>query len=297
MTFAAVIDRLYLEYLEVIDDIPAQVPITTTMTTGSDEVTLADKLTPEETSRLAVGSVVEIGSELIMGLAWDNATRILSDLERGFMGTTPAEHAIDDMLRIAPKFPRNVLFNALADAIDGLTDLWTTDSAEGLSFQEGLWLLDDPDAIEILSAWVIGTSGGWTQVPARLAPEMPIYDGGVPIVAESVSSGSRLTVTYRKRLTRPTLEADTLAELGIDTGWVPIVLLGAAAQIMVGRELTRETTEYLTQVLEAQVPGTELGRRASVSTTMLRVQELLIGRAVRNLTVQHRPRMVMRSPW
>ena len=180
-TVAVLIDRLYREYLEVVDDIPSQAPISGTITDVATAVVIDDTLTPEEAARLAIGSIVEIGSELMMGLAYDGTNRTLSNLQRGFMGTAAADHTAGDMLRIAPNFPRVLLFDALADSIDSLTDLWTTATGEAIAYQDNLYLLDDPTAIEITSAWVIGTSGAWSQVQARLEPEMPIYTDGIPI--------------------------------------------------------------------------------------------------------------------
>lgn len=292
MTIGAIVNRLYREYLEPIDEIISQAPLAASITDVANTMTHDDVLAPEEQSRISVGVVVEIGLEQIMVLGYDTNTRIMTPLTRGYGGTTPAAHTLADPVRISPTYTRQAALDAVSDTVDGLwPDLWTVAQDEAIYFGNGIWILPDSAAVEVLSAWTTGSSG-WAAVTAVIQPSMPIYTDGVPIIAEA-EQGQRLMVTYRKRLTRPTAEADTLATLGIDTAWTQIVMLGAAASLLAGRELERETTEYLSQILEASEPGAELGRRSSVATTLLRVQAVHLDRAKRQLRTQYPPHVVM----
>jgi hypothetical protein len=292
MTIGAVVNRLFREYLEPIDEVISQAPLTATITDSDNTMTHDDVLAPEEQSRLSVGVVVEIGLEQIMVLGYTPSTRTMSPLARGYGGTIPAAHTLGDPVRISPTYTRQAALDAISDTVDGLwPDLWTVSQDEAIYFGSNIWILPDANAVEILSAWTTGSSG-WQSVTAQIQPAMPIYSDGVPIYAEA-QQGQRLMVTYRKRLTRPTAEDDALATLGIDTGWTQILLLGAAASLLAGRELERETTEYLTQILEASEPGAELGKRSSVATNLLRVQAVHLDRAKRQLRTQYPPYVVM----
>ena len=180
-------------------------------------------------------------------------------------------------------------FRLIANAV------WTTDEAEAIRNQDGVWLLADTSAVELTSTWAILNDGSWVEVEAELRPAIGIYPDGRAIAC-TVEGVSRLLVEYRKRITKPTSEADTLAAIGLDEAWLPIIRLGAGAQLFAGREISRESTEYLSQLLEQQIPGTELGRRSGVSTSFVRIQAVLIKRAVKQLQVQHPIRMIINDP-
>jgi len=51
MTFGALIDRTFRDFLEVVSEQTAQAPISSTVATGASTVTHDDVLTPEEAAR------------------------------------------------------------------------------------------------------------------------------------------------------------------------------------------------------------------------------------------------------
>ena len=69
----------------------------------------------------------------------------------------------------------------------------------------------------------------------------------------NISSGHTVYVTFKKKFIAPTSESSTLAGIGIETEYEPIIMAGVAAQIISGRDLPMVTQNYITESLQAAV--------------------------------------------
>ena len=64
-----------------------------------------------------------------------------------------------------------------------------------------------------------------------------------------VSAGQEYVVTFKKKFVEPTAETDTLATVGLENEYEPIIMAGVAAQMMAGRDIPAATTDYITDQL------------------------------------------------
>ena len=96
-----------------------------------------------------------------------------------------------------------------------------------------------------------------------------------------ISAGHTVFVTFKKKFVEPTNESTTLATVGLEIEYEPIIMTGAAAQLVVGKDITRLNTPYITEQLEAAT--SPVGSSNSISQSLLRYQQLLITQARSNL--------------
>lgn len=289
-TIANLIDELQRDFLETLGERPVQATITAGISDIDPTVVFDDMLSPEEQSRLAVGGVVEIGSELLLVTGFDPTTRTVN-ITRHFLGSTAASHAAGDTMTVSPDYPRLTVFTALRDAIGALwPDLWQTKTAEAVQTFDDLWMVNDTDAKALLAAWGL-VNNQWVQVQATLSPTVGFYTAGLPVNVRGVTP-DRVQVNYRARLSIPTDETDTLASLGINDEWASIIKYGALVPLVAGRDFDAATVQYMTEALETAT-GVRLGTSTRIALNLLRVQENLIQRAVKSLTVEHPIQVVM----
>ena len=60
------------------------------------------------------------------------------------------------------------------------------------------------------------------------------------------SAGHTVFVTFKKKFVEPTAETDTLATVGLEDEYEPIIMAGVAAQMMAGRDIPTATSDYIT---------------------------------------------------
>lgn len=289
-TIGGLIDELKRDFLETLAEQPVQAALSAGISDTDQTIVFDDVLSPEEESRLAVGGVVEVGSELMIVNSFDAALRQVQ-VTRHALGTTAASHAAGDLMTVSPDYPRATVFAAISDAIGGLwPDLWQTKTAEAVQTFDGLWMVNDPDAKELVAAWGL-VADRWMQVQASLAPQVGFFQTGLPVDVRGVTP-SRLQVNYRAQLSQPTSETDTLASLGIPESWKQIIKYGALIPLIAGKDFDAATIEYMTEALETS-SGVNLGTSTRIAINLLRVQETMIQRAARSLSVEHPIQVVM----
>lgn len=277
-TVAELVDRVYRDYLWPSDDQPVIVTVNGAVTdSGTTIVYDADALAPDEEDLLAPGVLAEIGSEQVRITGVDEATDTLTVL-RGVNGTTPA--AIDDgaEMRLAPSFPRQSVFDAVCDNIvDLYPDLMVTGTQTITSASGAVEVSED--IVSIRSATRISAS---RPVPAHveLLQNYPPSSTGQAVVFYGVPINETVYLSYEARIPRPTSGDDVLSTLGVDPTWERIVVVGAAAQVLAGRELDAATTEYLTEQLERE--GFPVGSAQRIRDGLLRYHGYLLDRARRN---------------
>ena len=117
---AGVVDRVYREYLEPMDDLQPYSLLTSGLTDSATTVSFnGDLLTQEEEDIMEAGSIIEIGQELMLCKTL-STTLDTVDVVRGVRGTTASAHSSGATIKIAPPFPRKNVFDAVCDQIKNL---------------------------------------------------------------------------------------------------------------------------------------------------------------------------------
>ena len=313
------VDRVYREYLEPMDDIVSY----TTLSTGiNDSVTTVvfngDLLSVEEEDALDAGAIIEIGQELMICTDLNAVTNTIT-VTRGARGTTAAAHTAGDLIKIAPPFPRKNVFDAVKDQINNLFPTLFAVETQSVTTGDGYTLLGTHDNLGthnyIVS--IIGaisqytdfsnnsdTTGVKFQSVACSLIELPNpftyndsdgvsrtfnYTSGPSVVHaiqfSGINTGHTAFVTFKKKFIEPTLETDTLTTIGLEQEYEPIIMAGVAAQMLSGRDIPTATTDYISEQLA--VSNYPVGSSNAIRNSLLQYQQLLVNQARKFLRAKY----------
>ncbi len=273
-TVGALIDRMYRQILEPPDAQPASSRLSVLIDASTTTVVLALFDIPEDENLLRLGSILEIDQELMRVTGFDAATRTATVI-RGYLGTTATQHAQDAQIKLSPPYPRVDAFNAVRDNVVGLyPDLWTVKTEVLGRVGGGVFPIEDPLAVEIVEANPDG-SWGTVNLPSRIVDNHPSVDGRA-IIVNGNPPVSTIWFRYRRRFAAPTSEADTLTTLGVESVWETMVMVGAAADLMAGRDVQASHTEWVQSVMEAE--NIRVGTRLSVAGGLAQYRDILMQR-------------------
>ena len=315
------VDRVYREYLEPMDDLTSY----TTLNEGSElsasdtEITFnGDLLTQEEEDAMDAGTIIECDTELMRCVSLDTVNNSVV-VVRGVRGTDKAAHLAGAVIKIAPPFPRQVVFDAIKDQINNLFPTLFAVDTQSITTGTGYTLIGDYSSpgthnyiVSILSAisqytdFSVGsdTTGiNFNPVTSSLV-ELPnpftytdadgvsrtiTYSTGPSVVHAiqfaGISSGHTAHVTFKKKFIEPTAESDTLATIGLETEYEPIVMAGVAAQLMAGRDIPAATTDYISD--QMSLSSYPVGSSNSIRNSLLQYQQLLINQARKYLRAKY----------
>ena len=313
------IDRTYREYLEPMDDLTSY----TTLETGVDAsittiVFNGDLLTQEEEDAMDAGTIIECEQELMRCVTLDTVNNQLT-VVRGVRGTTAATHTAGNVIKIAPPFPRKAVFDAVCDQIKNLFPTLFAVDTQSITTGTGYTLIGTHDApgthnyiVSILGAISQYTdfSAGSDTTGVNFSPvtssliELPnpfsytdsdsvsrtiTYSTGPSIVHaiqfSGIASGHTAHVTFKKKFIEPTSESDTLATVGLEDEYEPIIMAGVAAQLLSGKDIPAATTDYITDQLS--VSNFPVGSANSVRNSLLQYQQLLVNQARKYLRAKY----------
>ena len=297
-TIGNLVDRVFREYLEPNNDIQSftntrLAVADTTTTTISYE---ADYLTTEEEDAMGSGGFIEINQELMLVVALNTADETLT-VVRGARGTTAATHAQGDIIKINPPFIRLNVFNAVKDQIENLyptlyaVEVQTVTSATGYVALTGS---DDNRIVAPLKAvsqYTTLSSGSETSVQFRgVAVELidvptSVTASGKVVQFSGISTGVNVHCTFKKKFGDVTNETSTLADIGLETEYEPIIMAGVAAQMIAGRDIPAATTEYITDAIQANVY--QVGSSTNIRNALLQYQQVLITQARKDLRARY----------
>tara|TARA_Y100001937_G_scaffold127958_1_gene201819 strand:- start:2176 stop:3183 length:1008 start_codon:yes stop_codon:yes gene_type:complete len=313
------VDRVYREYLEPMDDVVSY----TTLSTGiNDSVTSVvfngDLLSVEEEDALDAGAIIEIGQELMICTDLNAVTNTIT-VTRAARGTTATSHSAGDIIKIAPPFPRKNVFDAVCDQIKNLFPTLFAVETQSVTTGTGYTLLGSQETpgtnnyiVSILSA--ISQYTDFTQnsdtTGVNFSPvtcslvELPnpftftdsdgnsktiTYTTGPSVVHAiqfaNIATGHTAHVTFKKKFIEPTAEDNTLANIGLEDEYVPIIMAGVAAQMLAGRDIPSATTDYITDQLS--VSNFPVGSSNSVRNSLLQYQQLLVNQARKYLRAKY----------
>ncbi len=293
MTIGAIVDRLNRTYLYPPDARPAQCFLNGALDSTATTFILDNFVLPEDEELMAAGVVVELGSELIQVITYDTLTTTVTLAERGFLGTTAVAHLDNATVILSPAFPRQSVFDAVADNILTLYPrLYTVTTGSVVAITAGVAALDDILAVEVVEAWEDGYSTS-TDIDARIVDFHPATGGRSLITNIRVG---QVWVRYRRRFgdvaEETTGEATTLVTLGMEERWVNIVMAGAAGDLFAGRDIPASVTSWVEAVLEAE--AIPVGTRSSIARNLAAYREHLLTQAAKEMRAEYRAKIHMK---
>ena len=318
-TIRDLVDRTFREYLEPADELNSYTAVDSTMSSSATTLSFdADLLTQEEEDVMDAGTILEIDQELMYCTALDTVNNTVT-VVRGVRGTTADSHDSGAIVKIAPVFTRLAVFDAIKDQINNLFPTLFAVDTQSVTTASGYTLLGTYDSVgthnyvvSILSAISQYTdfSSGSDTTGVNFAPvtcslvELPnpftytdsngtdrtfTYSTGPSIVHavqfSGISAGHTAYVTFKKRFIEPTAESNTLASIGLENEYEPIIMAGVAAQMMAGRDIPASTNQYITEQMAVQ--GYPVGSSNSIRNSLLQYQQLLINQARKYLRAKY----------
>ena len=296
-TIGNLVDRVYREYLEPMEDIVSYSYLTSGIDANATEIVYDDNLlSVEEEDALDAGTIIEIGQELMYATALNAVTNTIT-VTRSARGTTATSHSAGDLIKISPPFPRINVFNAVKDQIENLyptlfaVEVQTVTSATGWVALTG----DDDSRIvaplKAISQYTTLASGNETTVQFR-GVSIELIDVPTSVTATGkavqfygISSGVPVHCTFKKKFGEVSNESSTLASIGLETEYEPIIMAGVAAQMISGKDIPAATAEYITDVIQANVY--QVGSSTNIRNSLLQYQQVLIQQARKDLRARY----------
>ena len=318
-TIRDLVDRTFREYLEPADELNSYTAVASTLSSSATTLSFdADLLTQEEEDVMDAGTILEIDQELLYCTGLDTVNNFVT-VVRGVRGTTADSHDVGAIVKISPSFTRLAVFEAVKDQINNLFPTLFAVETKELSSSTGYTLIGSYDApgdgnylVSILSAisqytdFVSGSdSTGVSFLPVTCSlVELPnpftftdadgvsrtiTYTTGPNVVHavqfSGIAQGQTAFVTFKKKFIEPTAESNTLASIGLEPEYEPIIMAGVAAQLMAGKDIPSATTQYITE--QMAVSGYPVGSSNSIRNSLLQYQQLLINQARKYLRAKY----------
>jgi hypothetical protein len=288
----------------------------TTLSTGvNDSVTSivfdGDMLSIEEEDALDKGTVIEINQELMICTDLNAVTNTIT-VKRGMKGTTAVAHTAGDLIKISPPFPRKNVFDAVCDqiknlyptlyavetktvtaktgyiAMSGATDNYLVQPIKAISQYTDFSAGSDETGIIYAGVAVelVDLPNPFTYTDADGNSQTITYTNNGPnkvnaIQVYNVNSGHTVFVTFKKKFVEPTAETDTLATIGLENEYEPIIMAGVAAQLIAGRDIPTATADYISDQLSTS--SFPVNSAANIRSSLLRYQGDLIEQARKDL--------------
>mgnify|MGYP003136056942 FL=1 len=318
-TIRDLVDRTFREYLEPADELTSYTSVASTLSSVATTLSFdADLLTQEEEDVMDAGTILEIDKELLYCKGLDTVNNVVT-VVRGVRGTTADSHDVGAIVKISPPFTRLAVFEAVKDQINNLFPTLFAVETKELSSSTGYTLIGSHDApgdgnylVSILSAisqytdFASGSdSTGVSFLPVTCSlVELPnpftftdadgvsrtiTYTTGPNVVHavqfSGIAQGQTAFVTFKKKFIEPTAESNTLASIGLEPEYEPIIMAGVAAQLMAGKDIPSATTQYITE--QMAVSGYPVGSSNSIRNSLLQYQQLLINQARKYLRAKY----------
>ena len=319
-TISNLVDRVYREYLEPPDFVESYSYLKTAISDSATEIIYeGDLFSVEEEDALDAGAIIEIGQELMYTTALNQVSNTIT-VVRGARGTTAAAHSIGDLIKITPAFPRKNVYDALSDQIENLyPTLFATETLEltsgtgyrllgtyGTDGDTYNYLVTPLKAISQYTDWQSGSDqtgltykgvavelidlpNPFTWTDDTSTERTKTYTTGPNVVHAlqfyGISNGHTVYVTFKKKFVAPTSEDTTLTSVGLETEYEPIIMAGAAAQLVAGKDINTMNAPFITDQLNAQ--NFPVGSSNTIRNSLLQYQQILIQQARKNLRAKY----------
>lgn len=290
-TMGHIIDRTFRTYLRPPDQQEAICYSASALTAVSTDtsLTISQFAVPEDEQLLYIGTLLELGSELVRVETYDPIFRLVT-VKRADEGTTLAAHDSGTKIIMRPTFSRASVFEAVADNIISLHPaLYTVNQELVSAIGPGIAPISDVLAISPITVW----DETWSNVVnhhAEIVDYHPVAGGRALVCNSGLSS---MWVRYKRRMGTPTAETDTLEDLGVDPRWVNVIMVGAAADLLVGQDISAVHTDFISQAFEAETvrPGT----RTTIGARLAGYRDLLLKRFKDEMNTEYGVQVRMRD--
>lgn len=291
-TVGSIMDRLYMAYLTPPDAQYAQARLGTSVTTTTQSSVVIGSFTiPEDEAMLRQGSLMEFKQELMRVISYDSGTQTAT-VQRSEYGTVASTYPTPQLINLNPPYPRAAVFEAVADNIIQLyPSLFTIRMSSLSQVSERVYTLPDPLATDVRSIWPMDNGYGPIDIHGQIVEHHPDAGGRALITNRYISSD--VWLRYARRMDKATDETDILSDLGVDERWVNIIMAGAAADLMVGRDIPAAHTEWVKNVLEAE--NVKVGTRMSVAGGLRQYRNNLLMEAMKEMKAEYKPKVTMRN--
>jgi len=260
-------------------------------------IALGDFTVAEDAALMRQGSILEADEELMRVIGYDPSTHVVEVL-RAQYSTTPVEHEMPLFINMNPSYPMQSIFEAIRDNIiqlyprlSSMRTVTPTREPDHSSFQGSyVWSIDDPRAVSVVETFIRGSKTA-IDLDARIVD----IDGVKVLVTNGRASD--IDVRYRRNMAMATSMDDDLFDLGLEEVWAVVVMVGAAADLVAGRDIPAAETDWIGKALEAE--NIRVGTRASLSVGLARYRELLIDRFSREQKGQEtsKPKVHIADPF
>ena len=310
-TIGNLVDRVFREYLEPADSLESYSYLTSDISDSVTTINYAGNMfSVEEEDALDAGALVEIGQELMFSTGLNTVTNEIT-VQRSARGTTASAHSTNDIIKIAPTFSRKAVFDAVSDQIENLYPTLFAVETKSISAKTGINVLDgatdnyliapvkaisqytDFDAgqdstisqFRGVSVELVDLPNPFTYTDENGASQTVTYTSGPNKVnamqSYGITAGKTIYVSFKKKFVSVTSESDTLASIGLENEYEPIIMAGVAAQLVAGKDIPTITANYITE--QMQVQNTPIGSSNSIRNSLLQYQQLLIQQARKDL--------------
>lgn len=243
-----------------------------------------DTLTVEfDAGGIRAGSILEVEEEALY--VWGVSTKTAT-VQRGFLGTTAAPHNDKSIVRVEPRFLRSEMLAAVhAEIRSWPTNVYARDVRDvtfpaSVQSQELAGLTGD--GVQLLHAYTQGPQGSrWYATPnvrleARTAASGS--NGYRLSVATPFSQATTLRLVLRIPLDPATLgPTDDFGTVGIPPVLVDVIPVGAAARLLMGREVPR--TDPYAQGRSRPAEEVRVGDQLQVGRMLLQERTRLLNEA------------------
>jgi hypothetical protein len=292
----SVIDRILHTMLEPPTYQPIRAWLIADVTTvGQDTVQLGNFSVAEDQQLLRNGIVIELGYELMLvkGIDDVNAASPTLTVERGAYGTEAATYVVGQEIRLSPLFTKQSVFEAVRDNIITLHPrLFTVKVEYAAQVSPGIYACSDDLAISVESAWPYEASFGTMDITADIIDYHPTTEGRAFRAAGFVGN---LWIRYRRRMETATATTDLLDDLGVDEAWVNIIMAGAVADVIVGRDVPETIVDWISKSIDTE--AVPVGTRQSLAIGLRRYRDYLIDGFSREMTAEYKKVAVRRNPY
>ena len=205
-----------------------------------------------DTPGIVPGAIIEIGTELMYVFSV-NVTTNDATVRRGFRGTTAASHSAGDLVTINPKFPAQLVLNAINDELadlsspqNGLYQMKTVEFTFN-SAQDGYNLTGVTD--DILSVYQVTYSDLGSEASEPVIPTWTLRrdrntasfaSGYALILHDDANSGQAVRVQYKTGFTALAATSTALSTVGLHSSAYDLPTIGAALRLMSTRPVRRE---------------------------------------------------------
>jgi hypothetical protein len=246
MTTAATLINKTLRQL-LSGTVEARNKLTSTVNSAATSVVLDYSL-----EGLRAGQIFEIDSEIMYIWAANTATRTLT-VERGFNGTTAAEHTSGALVTANPRFPRAQILEAINDEVldlsspvNGLFQVKTLNFTYN-GTDRMINLTSATDVIDVLNVSVRYLTDDYPIArKVKLVRDLPTDDfaSGFALKFDQAVYPGRLRIVYKAPYSGVTTEATNLnSSCGIQESVEDIVVVGTQIRLMAPREIKRSFVE------------------------------------------------------